>query len=173
VRYRLATLAAILVVALLIPGQVIAQTDVHTQGLGLTTAELTARYGAPLEDIMGDAYDGDAYEVGNGKLVAYSLLGDPAPIIERIFILPVSYSDAVMASRTLMPDDAVTVGQYVNDADIVVDVYTSEWLSTKYSDPEDWEGAAPGTFTVSYGAYNPMLGTDQVTVMMLVLGDAP
>lgn len=154
--------------ALLIPVQAIAQTEIQTQGLGLTVDELNAVYGMPGENMMGDEY-----EVGNGHLIAYTLLGDPAPIIERTFTTAVSYNDAVFASQMLIPSDAVAIGQYVNDADIVVDVYTSAWLISQFPDPDDWREAEPGTFVVSYGAYNPMLGTDQVNVMMLGLGNAP
>ena len=160
-------LAAATLVALL-PVKARAQTEVTSKGLGLMEDAFPALYGAAAEDIMGKAY-----VVPGGTLVAYASFGDPVGTVERTFAPGVSYEDAVLASASLMPSDAVASGQYVSDADLVVDVYTSEWLRGKFSDADDWTDADPGTFIVIYGAYNPALGNTQVTRMVLAIGNNP
>ena len=154
--------------AALIPVNVRAQTEVASKGLGLMENAFPALYGAASDDIMGKAY-----VVPGGTLVAYASFGDPVGTVERTFSPGVSYEDAVLASASLMPSDAVAAGQYVSDADLVVDIYTREGLRGKFPDADDWTDADPGTFIVIYGAYNPALGNTQVTRMVLAIGNNP
>lgn len=164
-------LVFLLVMALftaLMPASIHAQTEVTSKSLGLMEDDFPALYGAAGEDIMGAAYT-----VSGGKLIAYSSFGDPVSLVERTFSPGVSYEDAVVASQLLMPSDAIAVGQYVSVADIVVDVYTSEWLRAQFPDPDDWINSDPGTFIVEYGSYNPALGNDQVTRMLIGIGNNP
>jgi hypothetical protein len=158
----------IAIICFAVTSPVSATAQVISGGLGLTAEQFGARYGAPQEDIMGSAYT-----VANGSIVAYDKLGDPIKIVERTFNTSVSYDDAVLTSASLMPSDAVYVGQYVSESDLIVDTYTSEWLMGQFPDPEDWTNADPGTFIVIYGAYNPALGNEQVTRMVLAIGNNP
>jgi hypothetical protein len=139
-----------------------------SRGLGLTEAQFGELYGSAQEDIMGDAYI-----VGNGRIVAYEGFGDPVSTLERDYDTGVSYEDAVAESKTLMPTDAVFQEQYVNEADLVVDVYSSEWLTGQFPNPNEWINAEPGVFTVSYGAYNPALGVEEVTRWVMATGNNP
>ena len=137
-------------------------------GLGLTEAQFSELYGTPQEDLMGNAY-----AVENGRVVARENYGDPVGAIDRYYDTGVSYEEAVADSKTLMPTDAVYREQYVNEADLVVDVYSSEWLKAQFPDPDEWINAEPGTFIVTYGAYNPALGVDQVTHWVMATGNNP
>lgn len=85
----------------------------------------------------------------------------------------VSYEEAAAESKTVMPTDAVFQQHYVSEADLVVDVYSSEWLKGQFPDPDDWINAEPGTFIVIYGAYNPALGVEEVTRWVMATGNNP
>jgi hypothetical protein len=150
--------------------------SIDSGGLGLTVDEFHARYGTGEPDILGEVI-----ETGNGRIVFMATEEGKVDFIERYFNQGVSFEDARFAGRQLAPADAVLLETSFTQAGSTVDLFHSPSLEAAFppamliDDTEfsTWTNGEPGQFTIGYGGYNPANGINEVTRIVMGLGNNP
>ena len=72
----------------------------------------------------------------------------------------------------LAPADAPRGETSVSEAGATVDLYLNEILRRRFPDG-DWTGGRPGNFIVTDGGYGTAPGIDEVTRMVVAIGNNP
>lgn len=137
-------------------------------GLGLSLVDWQSLHGSGA-DTPGSL--GLSYEDGQFDALAF----DDGNIrwLEVRFGFGVPFGEARLLASLYMPDDAELVGSYVAEFGLPIDLYFSESLRARFTDPDDWPEAEPGQFIVIYGQFGPPEGTGDVTTLVMALGNAP
>jgi hypothetical protein len=144
-------------------------------GLGLTLDDLHAKYGTGASTILGESIP-----VGNGRLIVKEHNG-VIDALERSFDAGVSFNDAEAIGLLLAPPDAELLQTYLTEVGSTVDLFYSPSLESRFpptfniGDEEysTWVNGEPGQFFIGYGGYNPAVGNNEVTRMVIGLGNNP
>jgi hypothetical protein len=160
----------------------VAVTSIDSGGLGLTVEEFHARYGTGEPDPVGEVI-----ETENGRIVFAATQEGKVDFIERSFNEGVSLEEARVIGMGLAPTDADLVATYITEAGYITEVGSTTDLfyssSLKAAFPpttriagtqfSTWTNGAPGQFTIGYSGYNPANGNNEVTRIVIRLGDNP
>ena len=149
---------------------------INSGGLGLTEDEFHVRYGTGEPHILGEDI-----KAGNGGIIVSVTEEGKVDTIERYFNAGVSFEDARFIGLQLAPADAVLVETYLTQVGSTVDLFYSASLEAQFpptrlsgdTELSTWPNGQPGQFFIGYGGYNPANGINEVTRIVMALGNNP
>jgi hypothetical protein len=156
----------------------VATAPIDSRGLGLPIEEFYARYGEAVPDPV---MDGESIFTSNGRIRVRAAGNDKVNAVTRYFDQGVTFEDARATGLGFAPADSVLVQTYTTSVGSTVDLYYSPSLEAQFSESEviegmefpTWVNGEPGQFIIGYGGYNPANGVNEVTRIVMALGNNP
>lgn len=151
---------------------------IDSGGLGLPIGEFYARYGEAVPDTV---MYGEVIPTANGRIRVGAANNDRVNSVTRYFDQGVAFEEARATGLGFAPADSVLVQSYTTSVGSTADLYYSAALATQFAETEDidgmefptWVNGEPGQFIIGYGGYNPANGVNEVTRIVMALGNNP
>ncbi len=151
---------------------------IESGGLGLPIEEFYARYGEAAPDPV---MDGEVIRTANGRIRVRAAGNDKVNAVTRYFDEGVTFDEARATGLGFAPADSVLLQTYTTSVGSTVDLYYSPSLEAQFSETHDvdgmefptWVNGEPGQFIIGYGGYNPANEVNEVTRIVMALGNNP
>lgn len=154
------------------------EVPIDSGGLGLPIDDFHARYGEAVPDTV---MYGEVIPAANGRIRVGAAGNDRVNSVTRYFDQGVAFEEARAVGLAFAPADAVLVESYTTSVGSTADLYYSAALAAQFDATHEidgmefptWVNGEPGQFIIGYGGYNPANGVNEVTRIVMGLGNNP